>query len=54
MTASMPMVLLAPGRFSTTTGCPHFCRSFSAVMRAMVSTLPPGGTGRMNLIGLDG
>src|SRR5476651_1802414 len=38
-----------PGRFSTTTGWPHFCDSLSANTRAVISTPEPGPSGMMNL-----
>ena len=39
-TATLPP---APGRFSTTNGCPHSLPSRSASTRATMSTPPPGG-----------
>src|SRR5690242_18872908 len=44
----------APSRFSTITGWPHFCCSFSARMRAMVSEALPGVTPETNLTVLVG
>ena len=37
-----------PGRFSTTTGWPHFAASFSAIRRAPMSAPEPGPSGRRN------
>src|SRR5512134_1203948 len=37
------MLALAPGRFSTTTGCPSAPVSFCATSRAMMSLPPPAG-----------
>ena len=43
--ATMPS---PPGRFSTTTGWPHFADSLSAISRAPISTPLPGPSGRMS------
>jgi hypothetical protein len=43
--ATMPS---PPGRFSTTTGWPHFADSLSAMSRALISTPLPGPSGRMS------
>src|SRR5262245_15337044 len=53
-TKSVPMMLLAPGLFSTTTGTDHFCPSFSAIRRAVMSEAPPGGLGTTSRRALDG
>src|SRR5262245_6555070 len=45
----MAMMLSPPGRFSTTTGWPQRCDSFSANSRAPTSTAAPGPNGTMNL-----
>lgn len=37
----------APTRFSTTTGWPTLCESFSPITRAAMSGAPPGGMGTM-------
>ena len=42
-TAAAPMLLPAPGLFSTITGCPTRSASFAAITRATVSTGVPGG-----------
>ena len=42
-TASMPMVPLAPARFSITIVMPSWAESRSASARAMVSLTPPAG-----------
>ena len=44
-TCSVPIRPLAPGRFSTTTVCPHSALSFGASVRASVSAPPAGGNG---------
>src|SRR5262245_45633967 len=46
--ATMPS---PPGRFSTTTGWPHFAESLSANKRAPMSTPLPGPSVMMNLTG---
>jgi hypothetical protein len=46
--ATMPS---PPGRFSTTTGCPHFADNLSANSRAPMSTPLPGPSVMMNLTG---
>ena len=43
-----------PGRFSTTTGWPHFAASFSAISRAPMSAPEPGPSGRMIFTGRCG
>src|SRR5665213_1448221 len=48
------MMPLAPGLFSTTTGCEIERESCSAVKRARVSVTPPGGHGTIILIALWG
>jgi len=44
----------APGRFSTTTACPHFSESFCPTMRASASEAPPGVWGTTMRTGLLG
>ena len=44
-TASVPITPPAPARFSTTTVWPSAGCSFSAITRAMMSVVPPGGNG---------
>lgn len=44
----------APGRVSTTTGCPVFSVIFWAMMRAMTSVLEPAAKGEMIRVGLSG
>ena len=41
-------MLSPPGLFSTTTGWPHFCDSFSENSRAPMSAPAPGPNGTMN------
>ena len=48
------MVPAAPGRFSTTTGCPSAWTRRSATLRAVTSFAPPGGKGTIQRIGFDG
>src|SRR5262245_38928303 len=48
-TASVPMFWDAPGRASTTTGCPHLVCSFSAITRTANSGWEPGVSGTMTL-----
>jgi hypothetical protein len=43
------MTPFTPGRFSTITPTPHFCDSFSATNRAVMSVAPPTGYGTMTL-----
>src|SRR5919106_2946164 len=44
----------APGRFSTTTCCPHALVSSWPMTRATRSVVPPAGNGTITLIGFDG
>src|SRR5262249_21360894 len=44
-TNAAPMVPPAPGRFSTTTGCPTCCESCSSSMRGIMSVELPAATG---------
>src|SRR6266550_2628149 len=53
-TASAPIAPLAPGRFSTTTGCLIASETPGAMARASVSATPPGGKLTINLTGLSG
>src|SRR5688500_17940044 len=48
------MIVLAPGRLSTTIVALMRLRSFSPILRATVSVAPPGGYGTIRRIGLDG
>src|SRR3954464_1570264 len=48
------MLELAPGRFSTITGCPMFCDTFAATRRVTPSAPPPGGKPTTQLMGFDG
>jgi hypothetical protein len=50
----MPTFPPAPGRFSTTTGCPSASPSGGASVRQSVSTTAPGGKGLTRRIGFDG
>src|SRR5262249_5070767 len=53
-TRSVPTTVPAPGRFSTTTGCPHTSCIFAATRRPTMSVAPPGGNGTIILTGLVG
>ena len=53
-TAPVPIMLAAPGRFSTTTVCPQLSCMRCASSRPSVSTEPPGANGTMIRIGLSG
>ena len=44
-TSCAPIAVLAPGRFSITTGWPQSSLIFCPVRRAMMSAGPPGGNG---------
>ena len=46
-TTSVPMIPVAPGLLSTTTGCPQAAVSFSPTRRATKSIAPPGEAGMM-------
>src|SRR5262249_40211774 len=46
-TASVPMMVPAPGRFSITKRCPVACVACWVTMRASESAEPPGGNGTM-------
>jgi hypothetical protein len=48
------MLPLAPGLFSTTTGCPSRSESLGPTVRAIMSMPVPGVYGTMNLIGCEG
>src|SRR5690606_31855744 len=50
----MPMVALAPPRFSTTNGCPRRCASCLASCLATMSVGPPGGNGTTMVTGRCG
>jgi hypothetical protein len=47
----MPMLPEAPERLSMTMRVPSCAPSGSAISRAAMSTLPPGGNGEISLIG---
>ena len=51
---SIPMLPEAPLRFSMTIRVPSWPPSGSAMNRAVMSTLPPGGNGAISLIGCVG
>src|SRR5258706_22363 len=53
-TKSAPIWPLAPGRFSTITGCPQIAASLGSMRRASVSAPPPGGNGTTMRTGFDG
>src|SRR5882762_3408328 len=44
-TSSVPMMVLPPGRFSTTTVCPRPFAMCTATTRLVMSAVPPGGNG---------
>jgi hypothetical protein len=44
----------APGRFTTTIGCPSFLLAASATSLIATSLPPPAGHGMTNVIGLSG
>src|ERR1700724_678878 len=51
---SVPMLPLAPGRLSMTTGCPQRSDSFCPTVRARMSMPVPGVKGTMICTGLPG
>src|SRR5437588_361371 len=53
-TYSPPMICVAPGRFSTTTGWPHTSASRLAMERESASVAPPGAAGTTILTGREG
>src|SRR5687767_4703391 len=56
-TTSAPIAPVAPGRLSTTTGCPSCSVSFGPTMRATISGVPPGAaptTMRSGFVGKPG
>src|SRR5882672_4778940 len=53
-TASWPIVVAAPGRFSTMTGCPSWVASACVTIRVAMSGAPAGAEGTITRIGLDG
>src|SRR5258706_11289558 len=53
-TTSAPITPPAPPRFSTTTGCPHSCCSFTPTVRAVMSVPPPGANGTTKVTDLAG
>src|SRR5512134_2785801 len=48
------MIVLPPGRFSTTTGWPHASVSLGPIRRAWMSAGPPGANGTIKRIGFAG
>src|SRR5260221_6104302 len=48
------MMLAAPGRLSMITCWPMLSLTFAPTMRATGSVTPPGGNGRIHVIGFDG
>src|SRR5690606_38531598 len=54
MTALVPMLPEAPGRFSATTWVPSRLDRFSAMMRPLVSVTPPGEKGMIKRMLLPG
>src|SRR5262245_52363620 len=50
----MPMVFPAPGRFSTTNGCPSCCDTCSNTARAMMSVAAPAVSGMITRMGRVG
>src|SRR5262249_48741501 len=52
--AVIATMLSPPGRFSTTTGCPHSACNLSAKSRAPMSAPAPGPNGTMNFTGRCG
>ena len=52
--ACVPMMVLAPGIASTTTGCPKRRARRSAMVRVSTSIAPPGANGVMSLIWREG
>jgi hypothetical protein len=48
------MMVLAPARFSTTTGYPNKDSAFGAKSLATTSVWPPAGNGTITLIGFTG
>jgi len=50
----VPMIPLAPGRLSMTTGCLVLSSICLPIRRAVMSPEPPGPNGTMILIGRDG
>jgi hypothetical protein len=52
--AALPIVPIAPGRFSTSTSWPITSRSLTPIVRAMMSLALPAENGTMMRIGLLG
>jgi hypothetical protein len=50
----VPIILPAPGLFSTITGCPNLLLKIGASCRAMMSVLPPGANPTIIVIGCVG
>src|SRR5258706_9449190 len=53
-TTSVPMMVLPPGRFSTTTVCPRPFARCTASTRLVMSAVPPGGNGTTMRSDFDG
>ena len=53
-TKSVPILVAAPGLYSTTTGLPKLSCNLLAMARAKISEVPPGVAGTMILMGLLG
>ena len=47
-TASVPIMVAPPVRFSTSTDCPQVSINFCAMVRAMMSVLPPAESGTIS------
>src|SRR5437016_3679773 len=54
LTNSAAMTPLAPGRLSTSTGCPRLPPTFGAMPRVKTSSGPPGGAPTRIRMGFDG
>ncbi len=52
-TKSVPSTVLAPGLYSTTTGCLRTFVSSTSIMRARMSTPPPATLGTMSRTGFE-
>jgi len=52
--ALVPMMVPAPGLFSTTTGWPQRVDSWSAIRRPTMSVAPPGANGTIRRTGRVG
>ena len=54
LTCTAPMAVSAPGRFSTTTGCPQSSLIFCATTRERMSVGPPAEKGTTSATGRSG